>query len=40
VVTAWCLDRHRLICGDARDHDVFDRLMGTERADLIFTDPP
>jgi DNA modification methylase len=36
----WCLDRHRLICGDARDHDVFDRLMGAERADLIFTDPP
>jgi DNA modification methylase len=36
----WCLDRHRLICGDARDHDVFDRLMGSERADLIFTDPP
>ena len=36
----WCLDRHRLICGDARDHDVFDRLMEAERADLIFTDPP
>lgn len=36
----WCLDRHRLICGDARDHDVFERLMGAERADLIFTDPP
>src|SRR6266566_654392 len=36
----WCLDRHRLICGDARDHDVFERLMGNERADLIFTNPP
>src|SRR5215813_11044835 len=24
----WCLDRHCLVCGDARDHDVFDRLMG------------
>jgi DNA modification methylase len=36
----WRLDRHRLICGDARDHDVFDRLMGAERADLVFTDPP
>jgi DNA modification methylase len=36
----WCLGHHRVICGDARDHDVFDRLMGAERADLIFTDPP
>jgi hypothetical protein len=35
----WCLGRHRLICGDARDHG-FDVLMGDERADLIFTDPP
>jgi 16S rRNA G966 N2-methylase RsmD len=36
----WCLDRHRLICGNARDQAVFDRLMGDERADLMFTDPP
>jgi DNA methylase/ParB-like nuclease domain len=36
----WCLGRHRLICGDARDRAVFDLLMGDERADLIFTDPP
>jgi hypothetical protein len=36
----WCLDRHRLICGDARDPDMFDRVMGAERVDLIFTDPP
>ncbi len=36
----WCLGRHRLICGDARDQAVFDRLMGDERADLMFTDPP
>jgi DNA modification methylase len=36
----WCLGRHRLICGDARDQAVFDLLMGNERADLIFTDPP
>jgi hypothetical protein len=36
----WCLGRHRLICGDARDQGVFDVLMGDERADLIFTDPP
>src|SRR6516225_9854922 len=24
----WCLGRHRLICGDARDQAVFDLLMG------------
>jgi DNA modification methylase len=36
----WCLGRHRLICGDARDQAVFDLLMGNERADLLFTDPP
>jgi hypothetical protein len=36
----WCLGRHRLICGDARDQAIFGRLMGDERADLLFTDPP
>jgi DNA modification methylase len=36
----WCLGRHRLICGDTRDQSVFDVLIGDERADLIFTDPP
>jgi hypothetical protein len=35
----WCLGRHRLICGDARDRAAFDLLMGNERADLLFTDP-
>jgi DNA modification methylase len=36
----WCLGRHRLICGDARDPAMFDLLMRDERADLLFTDPP
>jgi DNA modification methylase len=36
----WCLGRHRLVCGDARDGAVFAMLMGDEQADLIFTDPP
>ena len=36
----WCLGRHSLICGDTRDQGVFDVLIGDERADLIFTDPP
>jgi hypothetical protein len=32
--------RHRLVCGDARDKDAYAALLGDERADLIFTDPP
>ena len=31
----WLLDRHRLLCGDPRDLDTFDRLLG-ERAGLVF----
>jgi DNA modification methylase len=36
----WLLGNHRLICGDAREALDYDRLMGNERADLVFTDPP
>ena len=36
----WALGRHRLICGDAREPQVYVKLMGDERADLVFTDPP
>ncbi|MCU0732804.1 MAG: site-specific DNA-methyltransferase, partial [Hyphomonas sp.] len=36
----WMLGRHRLICGDARNPDVHERLLFGERADLVFTDPP
>jgi DNA modification methylase len=36
----WRAGRHRLICGDARDKKAYEALLGTERADLIFTDPP
>lgn len=36
----WQLGRHRLVCGDARDGAVYDALLGEERVDLIFTDPP
>ena len=34
------LGRHRLICGDARDPAVVAALMGNERAQMVFTDPP
>ncbi len=36
----WLLGRHRLLCGDARSLRDVARLLGEERADLIFTDPP
>lgn len=36
----WQLGRHRLLCGDALDHDSYGRLMGRDRARLVVTDPP
>ncbi len=36
----WIFGRHKLICGDARDDTVFSRLMGSEKAEFAFTDPP
>jgi DNA modification methylase len=36
----WKLGRHRLVCGDAQMEAAFEALMGHERADLVFTDPP
>ncbi len=36
----WQLGNHRLLCGDARNKDHVSRLMGGDRADVSFTDPP
>lgn len=36
----WQIGDHRLICGDARDPIVVERLMEGETADLAFMDPP
>lgn len=36
----WQLGRHRLICGDARDAGLLERLMAGEQAQMVFTDPP
>jgi DNA modification methylase len=36
----WLLGRHTLLCGDSRHPATLARLLGDERVDLIFTDPP
>ncbi|MBT3714192.1 MAG: DNA modification methylase [Anaerolineae bacterium] len=36
----WQIGEHRLICGDCTDAAVVERLMGGEKADMVFTDPP
>jgi len=36
----FALDPHRLICGDARDRSVLQKLLGNELAQMVFTDPP
>lgn len=36
----WELDGHRVLCGDARDVDAVQHLMGRETAQMVITDPP
>lgn len=36
----WQLGPHRLVCGDSLDPDVVAALMGDDRAEMVFTDPP
>jgi len=36
----WLLGRHRLLCGDARECNAYETLMGRDLAQMIFTDPP
>lgn len=36
----WQLGEHRLICGDATDPRVYERLLNGEQADVCWTDPP
>lgn len=36
----YILGQHRLICGDSTDIATIERLMGGEKADMVFTDPP
>ncbi|MBL6613917.1 MAG: site-specific DNA-methyltransferase [Reyranella sp.] len=36
----WKLGKHLLLCGSALDPASYQRLMGDERAQMVFTDPP
>jgi len=36
----WGIGRHRLICGDAMEPEIYDRLLDGAQAQMIFTDPP
>lgn len=36
----WQLGDHRMMCGDSTSKDDVAKLMGGEKADMVFTDPP
>ena len=36
----WALGEHRLLCGDALCSESYARLLGTDKADMMFADPP
>jgi DNA modification methylase len=36
----WILGNHRLLCGDSTQISDVEKLMGSELADMAFTDPP
>lgn len=36
----WILGEHQLLCGDALKADSYARVLGTDKADMLFADPP
>jgi DNA modification methylase len=36
----WMLEGHRVLCANALEAQAYDRLLGSELADMVFTDPP
>ncbi|MDP1964051.1 MAG: DNA methyltransferase [Reyranella sp.] len=36
----WLIGDHRLYCGDATDPQSYQRLLGQQRAQMVFIDPP
>jgi DNA modification methylase len=36
----WRIGNHRLLCGDALNKDNYAELLGSKKAQMVFTDPP
>ena len=36
----WKLGNHKIMCGDSTKKEDVEKLMGGEKADMVFTDPP
>jgi DNA modification methylase len=36
----WRIGNHRLLCGDALNKNDYAKLLGAEKAQMVFTDPP
>lgn len=36
----WICGEHRVVCGDSTDRGILERLMGEDRAEMVWTDPP
>jgi DNA modification methylase len=36
----WLLGKHRVMCGDSTSIDAVEKLMGGQKADMVFTSPP
>jgi DNA modification methylase len=36
----WVLGDHRLLCGDARSAESYAQALGTDKAEMMFADPP
>lgn len=36
----WIIGKHRLICGDSTKEKTYQQLLGDERAQMVFCDPP
>jgi DNA modification methylase len=36
----WRIGNHRLLCGDALNKDNYAKLLGSNKAQMVFTDPP
>jgi DNA modification methylase len=40
VGDVWILGEHRLLCGDALSSESYARVLGSDKADMMFADPP